>query len=105
MINFKCIQKIFFIIVLVTFHSSVIAQKKISDSLVRSMSQYATSDQIKQYLKDNQIDLSPIQKDIEKLRGEPGSDRKIMFLSDYIDYLKDEIKEAERANRVGTSTK
>ena len=49
--------------------------------------------------------IEGIKLDIEKLRGEPGSDRKIMFLTDYIDYLKDEIKEAERANRVGTSTK
>jgi hypothetical protein len=48
--------------------------------------------------------IEGIKLDIEKLRGEPGSDRKIMFLSDYIDYLKDEIKEAERANRSGTST-
>jgi hypothetical protein len=49
--------------------------------------------------------IEGIKLDIDKLRGEPGSDRKIMFLSDYIDYLKDEIKEAERANRAGTSTK
>jgi hypothetical protein len=48
--------------------------------------------------------IEGIKLDIEKLRGEPGSDRKIMFLSDYIDYLKDEIKEAERADRSGTGT-
>jgi hypothetical protein len=48
--------------------------------------------------------IEGIKLDIEKLRGEVGSDRKIMFLSDYIDYLKDEIKEAERANRPRTST-
>ena len=48
--------------------------------------------------------IEGIKLDIDKLRGEPGSDRKIMFLSDYINYLKDEIKEAERANRTGTST-
>jgi len=47
MINFKCIQKIFFIIVLVTFHSSVIAQKKISivDSLKKI--ELASSDNVK----------------------------------------------------------
>ena len=48
--------------------------------------------------------IEGIKLDIEKLRGEPGSERKIMFLTDYIDYLKDEIKEAERANRAGTGT-
>jgi hypothetical protein len=47
--------------------------------------------------------IEGIKLDIDKLRGEPGSDRKIMFLSDYINYLKDEIKEAERANRSRTS--
>jgi len=47
MINFKCIQKIFFIIVLVTFHSSVIAQKKFSivDSLKKI--ELASSDNVK----------------------------------------------------------
>jgi hypothetical protein len=48
--------------------------------------------------------IEGIKLDIEKFRGEAGSDRRIMFLADYIDYLKDEIKEAERANRSGTST-
>ena len=46
-----------------------------------------------------------INTDIEKLRSDAGNERKITFLLDYIDYLKDEIKEVERANRAGTSTK
>jgi hypothetical protein len=43
--------------------------------------------------------ITVVNKDIDTLRAEAGNDRKISMLIDYVDYLKDELKEAERAER------
>lgn len=48
---------------------SIILQKNLTNDLVRSMSQYATADQIKSYLKENKVDLTAIQNDIAKLHA------------------------------------
>jgi hypothetical protein len=44
-----------------------------------------------------------VTKDISKLQGE-GSEKKVEALSLYIDYLKDELKEAEIAERSNKGT-
>ena len=54
------------------------------------------SDLTIQDLKDK---LSMIDKDIEKLRGEAGNDRKLAVLNDYRDYIKDEIKFLENESK------
>jgi len=54
--------------------------------------------------KDYREKIEAVNKDIEKLRSDAGSERKISVLIDYIDYLKDELKEAERAERSNKST-
>jgi hypothetical protein len=41
-----------------------------------------------------------INADIDNMRSAMGNERKISMLIDYIDYLKDELKEAERAERL-----
>jgi len=43
--------------------------------------------------------IDMVNKDIENLRSDVGNDRKISILVDYIDYLKDELKEAQIAER------
>lgn len=48
---------------------SIIAQKSLSDNLVRSMSSYATSEQIESYIKNNKVDLSAIEKDLKVLKA------------------------------------
>jgi len=49
--------------------------------------------------------IDMVNKDIESLRSEPGKEQQINVLFNYIDYLKDELKEVESVNRSGTSTK
>jgi hypothetical protein len=48
--------------------------------------------------------IEMVQKDLEKLGNEGGGDRKMSMLTDYIDYLKDELKEAELAERSNKGT-
>jgi hypothetical protein len=55
-----------------------------------------------QELKDK---ISFVDADIIKLQSEGGSDRKISALTEYKDYLKDELKNLENVNRSGTSSK
>jgi hypothetical protein len=54
-----------------------------------------------QELKDK---IEMVNKDIQGLRGEPGNDHKASVLADYIEYLKDELKEAELAERSNKGT-
>ena len=42
--------------------------------------------------------VSMVNKDLESLRGEPGNDRKIAVLTEYRDYILDEIKFLENEN-------
>jgi hypothetical protein len=44
--------------------------------------------------------IDMVNTDIDSMRAEIGNERKITMLLDYIDYLKDELKEAERAERL-----
>jgi hypothetical protein len=48
--------------------------------------------------------IEMVKKDIEKLESIGGGDRKMSILSDYIQYLKDELKEAEIAERSNKGT-
>ena len=48
--------------------------------------------------------IEAVKKDIEKLGDINGGDRKMTILSDYIEYLKDELKEAELAERSNKGT-
>lgn len=48
---------------------AIINQKNLTNDLVRSMALYTTADQLKAYLKDNQVDLSAVQKDIALLHS------------------------------------
>ena len=48
--------------------------------------------------------ISMVNDDLNKLRSEPGNDRKVSMLIDYIDYLKDELKEAKIAERLNKGT-
>jgi hypothetical protein len=43
--------------------------------------------------------IEQVQRDLEKVRGQPDGSRKAEMLEQYIDYLKDELKEASRGNR------
>ena len=43
--------------------------------------------------------IDMVNTDIDNMRSAMGNERKISMLIDYIDYLKDELKEAERAER------
>ena len=54
-------------------------------------------------VKELQEKIDMVTKDISKLQGE-GSNRKVESLSLYIDYLKDELKEAEDAERSNKGT-
>lgn len=63
---------------------TIIAQKQLTDNLIRSMSQYATSDQIKQYLNDNKVDVSAIEKDIATLHAKIDSVN--TFITDSLGY-------------------
>ena len=47
--------------------SSMLLQKDLGDSLVRTISQYATSKDIEAIIKDNKVDVNKINKDIEVL--------------------------------------
>jgi len=42
--------------------------------------------------------IAMVESDINTMRAQPGNDRKISSLLDYIDYLKDELKESKRDN-------
>jgi len=44
--------------------------------------------------------IDMVNTDIDNMRSAMGNERKISMLIDYIDYLKDELKEAERAERL-----
>jgi len=44
--------------------------------------------------------IEQVNKDLLKIQSEPGNDRKVEALNLYVDYLKDELKEAERAERL-----
>jgi len=44
--------------------------------------------------------IDMVNADIDNMRSAMGNERKISMLIDYIDYLKDELKEAERAERL-----
>jgi hypothetical protein len=44
--------------------------------------------------------IDMVNTDIDNMRSEVGNERKITMLLDYVDYLKDELKEAERAERL-----
>jgi hypothetical protein len=48
--------------------------------------------------------IEMVKKDIEKLESIGGGDRKMSILNDYIEYLKDELKEAEIAERSNKGT-
>jgi hypothetical protein len=48
--------------------------------------------------------IAMVNDDLVKLRSEPGNDRKVSMLIDYIDYLKDELKEAKIAERLNKGT-
>lgn len=50
--------------------TQVVAQKKLSDDIVRSQSSYATQKDIEQFIKDQKVDLKPIQDDLKKLHAE-----------------------------------
>jgi len=54
--------------------------------------------------KELQEKIDMIKIDMERLRSENGNERKASILIDYIDYLKDELKEAERAERSNKGT-
>jgi hypothetical protein len=43
--------------------------------------------------------IEQVTKDLAKIQSEPGNDRKSESLGLYIDYLKDELKDAERLNK------
>jgi hypothetical protein len=50
--------------------TQVIAQKELADSIVRSQNEYATRKDVEQFIKDNNVNLQAIQKDLEKLSAE-----------------------------------
>ncbi len=50
-----------------SIEAKVIDQKDLIDGIVRSKSQYATSDDIEKFIKDNDVNLSAIKKDISTL--------------------------------------
>jgi hypothetical protein len=54
--------------------------------------------------KDFQEKIDQVNKDLIKIQSEAGNDRKVDALNLYIDYLKDELKEAERAERLNKGT-
>jgi hypothetical protein len=48
--------------------------------------------------------IEMVKQDLEKLESTGGGDRKMSMLADYIAYLKDELKEAELAERSNKGT-
>jgi hypothetical protein len=48
--------------------------------------------------------IEMVKQDIAKLESTGGGDRKMSILNDYIEYLKDELKEAEIAERSNKGT-
>ena len=49
---------------------SVVLQKDIGEGITRSLSQYATRDDINKFAKDNKVNLQPIEEDLAKLHAE-----------------------------------
>jgi hypothetical protein len=60
------------------------------------------SDLTIQELKDK---IAMVDKDLLSLRSDPGNERKLSVLSEYRDYLTDELKMLENENRPRTSTR
>ena len=48
---------------------------------------------------DLKAKIAMVEKDLLRMQGEPGNERKMQVLSEYKEYLRDEIKELERANK------
>lgn len=53
-------------------------------------------------IKDVQEKIARVDKDIAQLRTDGGAERALAALGDYKDYLKDELRMLEDANRSGT---
>lgn len=59
--------------------SQVIKQKELSDQLVRSQSQFATSKDVENFIKNNGLPLTEIQKDLGKLHAEVNSVNQVII--------------------------
>ena len=55
-------------------------------------------------IKEVEDKIAMVNADIDKLRSDPGNDRKVSALLDYVDYLKDELKEAKIEQRLNKGT-
>lgn len=86
---------------------SIIAQKNLSDNLVRSMSSYATADQIESYIKNNKVDLGAIEKDIQILKAKIDSVNTVVTQSfgyDWHDLESDGVKPGANPPKVDKIT-
>lgn len=60
---------------------SIINQKQLEDHITRSMSEYATKNDIERYIKDNNVSIKAIQDDMAKLGAEINSVNRVVVVS------------------------
>ncbi len=60
---------------------NVVAQKQLADKIIRSQSEYATRDDVEKFIKNNNVSLKEIQKDLGKLNADVNAVNKVVVNS------------------------